>query len=900
MKTYRVSNWWTAGTFLGAFLFYALSACYVLYPGVSTTFVTEVFFPEFLSPTVASLVDQLFYRWILAFVPSGWELRVMVLVNAALGAVTVMSLYRAALAMVRTVVVRLGGMEEGFPLRGKRELRNLSLLVGISVAVMGMVACPLWTSATRLLPDTLMTTVAAVTLTFAVGVRWRSAEAFLRGIEPRFRTVILMVGAFFWATFVVLMYPLLFPVTLLSVFIAGWILVQQDVTARRTYILASVIGVVMAIIASFVCVQLWSVTVVPSSNVNALSVWVTQLSSILPQIMGAFHSFETIAPMVFFAACCALFFGTFPLAYYRLGNGFVGQCVILVLLSLTYLMWPLELAEMMYEPPALLTLSVIFLILLVGMMVGSWVRSWYDMHATWSSKRVAFVAVSITVVCCSVVTIGNLICFTKTASGRVAQPVLEKMWADLDKTVPERRTLWWKPESEVYGILMNRILKGESLRPVVSTVGMLIDATDSTGLSKISPRAYAAYRCFVAPEQVQLGALPMESAQQLAAIATELEGTVFGSTVVGQRTMKVLRQQAARAYVTQAYTASLEEADRMLHLAYALDPENVGALLGIGALAREGRVISNEEELAARALRERDEDFRNPTPDVAIRLMKRYGPVRTPAFIEADRLHRLRNIAPEEMLEQISRLYLEDPTALSTYERCLAVFYLPEAEARKVILTVEPTPEELRLYFALYPWTETSEKLWETYKDTKLADSEGMIVLRRTRKEGTRKQLLDRALTFFLRDERFGYALFYVNGLLEDDRVDEAAAFVAGFNVQSRLKSRPYLAERLRLRVAEKLYARDNASAAEMLERWLLTDPMQPMLWAYYFTHTKFENKALLQIAAGRCLNVYPFHAKALDAARMCLDSEEGHACIEVLNAARHVMLNDKESYAHR
>ncbi len=900
MKSYRVSNWWTAGTFLGSFLFYLLTSCFVLYPGLSAIFTAELLFPEQLPAMSATPLEQLFYKVVLMFAPAGKVLETMLVVNAALGAVVVMSLYRAALAMVRTVALSLGWMDDDFSERGRLELRHVSVLVGMSVAVMGMTMCPLWTSATRLLPNTLLTALASVTLTFAIGVRWRSGAAYLRGEEPKLRLLILTFGSFFLATFTLLVAPTLFPIVLVALFLAGWILVQRDVVARIPYFMASVAGTLSAVFASFACVWLWTTAVAPALEMPAMAMWMAQLTGIVPKVMASFFDFDTVAPMLFFVACAALYFGTFPLSYYRFGKGAFGQFFILVLFTLTYVMWPQELAEMTHEPPALLTVSVSFLVVLVGLMMGSWVRAWYDSHATLPKRRVNLIAVVIAAVVCSGVTVGNVIVHAKSAAGRGAQETLEEMWVALDETLPEHRTLWWRPEPELYGVLAHRALNGNAIQPVYSPKGMVNSALDPTGLYAVSPRAYLTYCVFAKPEVVQAGPLPMGTAEQLAKVTETLAATEFATTVVGQRTVRLLGQQAARAYVTQAYEATPEEANRLLHLAKALDPENIGVILGLGALAEEGVMVSAEEGHEALALRESDLDYRDPTPETAIKFMRQHGPVRMATFREADRLHRLQYVSPESMIAQITAMYREAPSQLSTYERCLAVLYLPEAEVGAALLAGEPTVDELRLYLALYPWTELSEQLWEKYKTTALSEAEGVVVLRRTRKEGTRKQLLDRALTFFLRDGRFAYALFYVNGLLEDGHIEDAAEFVGGFNIQSRLKARPHLAEMLRLRVAEALYKQDGALAVDTLNRWLMADPYQPLLWSYYFTHSTFPSPAYVQAAAGRCLNVYPFHAAALEALKGTLPAETGATCIGVLNAAREVILNDKEAYAHR
>ncbi len=903
MQKYALSFLWTIGVFCVALTVYLLTACYVPFPGLSSTYATELLIAD-APKAVASHLDLLFFSFLTQWATSASAFRWVVIAHAILGALTVTGLFRLAVAGVRLACVDGNALEQEFPLRARRELRRISLLVGLGVALLGMVALPLWTMATRPMPEMLLTVLSVGVLTLTFGLRWRGAAYYLLNEGNPIVLQALTFCVFALAAFLPFQQPLLLPVSMVSILLGGWLLIKRDLEHRLVYFVIGFLGIGAGVLLSILVEWMWVQRFMPEGKIQAVTLWGMQAAQILPTIMAGFFNFESAAALILFVASAALFFGTFPVAYLQFGRGFVGQFTILVLLGLVCLQWPQAFAETFYEPTALITVGTLFLLLLVGLLFGSWARAWYDSHTRLKPRFSNRIVMAFLAGCFGCVAALLFWLFMPSAASGFAQPSLEKLWASLDTTLPTPCTYWWKPETRHAGMLLYRQQQGTPIRLLglpSTNLKTVVDEQSSleTSLYALSPHAFATYCVSARPSATQIGALSSAHAETLEAAAKTLDEHFFGKTLLGERLVKDLQAQAARAYVTRASMVDAQTAAPLLRHAHQLDPENKSATLGIGALIHENLAISEEERLAATMLIESERTFREPTPEVAIALAKQYGPVRSLPFVSADRLHRLRTLDAQKGLETICALYRQAPNTLSARERQIAVLFLPEAEAGALLLQGRPSGEELRLYLCAYPWTKDSMALWEKYHETVLEEADGLSVLLRTKAEGTRRQLLDRAHTFFLRDKHFAYALFYVNGLIEDDRLADAVSFVSGFNVLGRLKTSPYSLEELRLQVARALYAQPNAdldAATRTLEGWLFTDPNQPRLWSFYLS----QRTGTDPLVARRCLQLYPFHAGAIEYAKAAMSPEDAAQYANTMTVAREALLNDKETYAHR
>ncbi len=920
MQHYRLKFWWTLAVFFGAFFFYALTACTVLYPGASTQFLAELFFVDYLPASMTHLPDRIVFASILQVSDLAQTTVVCAMVSAFIGALTITFLFRAAVAGVRLMCVDHATLPDDARETAQKDDNATVLVVGLGTAMMGLVALPMWASATRPLPTSCTTLLAIATLTLALGVRWRCALGYFFENPLGWKCRVLIANVFAAATFLLFLDPTLLPVSIFAICLAGWILVQQELDGRVTYIYTALGGAAVGAILSMGVVALWKCIFLPESTMPALLLWATHVQTTFAALIPFFMNFDGACQLALCVAAFALYKGCFPYAYLDLGRPLIGQLSLMALLVLSFAQWPVDFWQTHAEPTALITCGMLFLILANGTLFGSWVRNWFDPHAHWTTRRSMAVACTILFAPILVVVIASLWCHSKSAAGGRSQAELEAYWTQMDAALPQSTTLWWKPDPQLHGVLINRTISGSPIQPAAAFTGDLSALTlggknfeqlsaEDPVIAVLRPHGSAALSAYLLArftDEMTVGPLPVESLEQMEAARESLEKSSFAETPVGHELLIALRAQIARAYVIAAYGKETTAAAADLRRAYALDPENISAIVSLDAMSDEEYLpISEEERLAAADLIEHDVYLRAPSHNSARLLAFKYGPVRSEKFRAALRLHRLLNVDLKSMLARLHATYLENPKALSERERVLAVLTLPEADVGQRLLQGEPLASEVMVYLCAYPKGQLADALWEKYHATLLEDDKGLRFLRQTMADGTRRQVFNRAHTFFQDTKDFGYALFYVQELLIDGHIEEAQDFVSGFKVQEYLGATPCLAEILRALVAQALIARDAEKARTILQVWLNANPNQILLWDLHLTNSALtEHPTLRQTEVLRCLQVFPFHRIAsqwlADQLRTTAGEEAALRYLEAVNTARENALNDEGSYAHR
>lgn len=903
---------WTAGVFAAALLFYLLTASFVPIPGASAEFMTALAFPGRVPVAMQYPLDAVLGGMLAALAGPERLGAALTVFAALLGALTVTGLFRATVAGVRFSCLDLTGIREGELPRVRADIFATAMLSGVGAAIVGAVALPVWALGTRLLPGALSAVLGVAVLTFAMGCRWRAATRFLEGPQPSALFPRLLMGAVFgFSTFLGTTAPSLLPVAILGIILVGGPLIDRETEDRLAYVPWIVVGVIGGVALSVLSVWLWQGMFGADTEVGALALWGQWMQSALPELTRLFLSFEGAAPLALFALGAALLLGCFPAAYLRFGVPLVGQVAAVALMVVGVFRWPAELWDGMAEPSALDTVGVVVAVLVFGLTVGSWARNWLDVHTHWALGKAHTVAAAFVAVPSLLLAGAWVIVNAADGAGRVAQCALKGLWAKTDAALSETAEVWWSPSAEATGLLLRRAATGKAICPVQGRAGVLRELPERFAarlsgdpvpavLEKVGPEALRLYLAY-APATADAflsGAVPDAVSETFGEVAAALEKTTYGRTPLGKRTILELRAEAARALVNRAASLPSEEAIALLRRALALNPKNPAATLGLDALGALPQEATHPSP--ALLLLERFPWLRKPLPSRARAFEERHGHVRTPAFDSARRLWALSRGDYGDVLAEILTLARENPASLNRQERLLALLSFPEAEAYAWLDKATPDADLLEALLCVYPWTERSEALFAKHREL-LKERDALALMYQGKGRLSGRRIGDKVLAFFLRDGRFAYARFYVNGLLKEGQIDSAVAFVSGFNVAERLANFPALAERLRARTLEALTREHPADALETARAWVASDPWQPLLWSILLANPAQPEGAERDVLL--CLAYLPLHPEASRRFAEKLRAESGEAVaaryLETVARARKALL-DKESHAHR
>lgn len=283
---------WTAIVFVAAFVFYALTAAFVPVPGASAGFMSTLCFP---GQTVASMeypLDAVLGRAVVALVGPTRLTVALPLLAALLGALAVTGLFRATVAGVRFSCLDLTGIRAQELPRVTADISTTARLAGLGAAVVGAVSLPLWALGTRPLPGTLSTTLGIALITFAMGVRWRAAQSMALFPQPTLFSRALMGAVFGFAAYLGTTVPMLLPVAILGIALAGKPLIASDTEDRLVFVPWIVLGLFGGVALSVLSVWLWHWMFGVSTEAGALALWGHWMRSALPGLTQLFLSFE--------------------------------------------------------------------------------------------------------------------------------------------------------------------------------------------------------------------------------------------------------------------------------------------------------------------------------------------------------------------------------------------------------------------------------------------------------------------------------------------------------------------------------------------------------------------------------------------------------------------------------
>ena len=850
--------------FAAAAGFYFATATYVPFPGQSSEWLAALCFPGQFD-TTAYPIDAVVGRWIVALTPPEALMTVMTAVSAVVGALLVMMFFRMAISGVRFCCQDFTGIRKDEEARARSDVRLIIWLTGFGAALFGLAALPVWAIGTRPLPGALTILLCCSLLAFAMHVRQYAAALLdISGPWPTARLGARLFLVFALATWVGLVSLPLIPVSILSIALAGRVLIRHDTEERLALILWVVVALVAGVGLSMATVSIWQSLFCAEPHLAMPVLWAKRLQAGVPQLLALFQTLEGGRALAAFALVSVLLIGNFPIAYLRFGTPLVGQLAIVALVGLGCARFPASYWDGMTEPPVLDAVAIYLTVATFGLTVGSWVRNWLDVNSHRPERQAHRLALLLAAAVFLPLTLIVALQDWRDGSGLLAREAMSQPETSAGLAVPEGVCAWLNPPAPQATSLVFRYLSGEPFQVVQSPLDL--DCSDVpeadcallAELREIGP----------APLLVQLnhsafagkllsGDLPEAEAFKRAALAEALARTSFSETAPGRRFLESLRMDAARALVDRAEGEPDAEALSMLREALALNPGNRSAWLGLRALP--DGLITDDEYVAAESLCDHAPWLREPTVAQARTVDLADGRVRSPLFASARRVWGVIREAKTAEYERLLALYREAPAMLSEEERIFAAVALPEEEVGRMLLAREASEDELEAYLCAYPESETSEALYEQNRE-RLERNQGLAWLCQGKGRVIGDRRAAKALAFFRSEHRFAYAMLYVKILLADGKLDEAREFVTGFNAVENLSSSPLLFEWLLERILTAVAAKDPVEAASLARGWLRANPQQPFLWEYLFGHL-----AWTEVDLRNCLAVFPLHIEATE-----------------------------------
>ena len=892
LKRHGVGLIWSVIVFTIAFFFYLLSAAFVPYLGLSAEYLTALCYPAHTPALLNSPTDVVFFKTLLQTLPQDAVCTVVGFVQCLIGAAMVTCLFRSTIASVRHACLDLTGIRENELERALFTISHNSLATGFGTAILSLTLLPLWATATRPYPQSLAALIAIATLTAALEFRWHAAQQLILGQTAQLRHAFWLFLTATGIAYLTFTHTSLLPVVAFAFVLSCGIFLNRDARGRLTYALMGGAGLLVGLILSIVVTGVWVkfLNVAQAPLPNVLISWAQHLATALSSTIASFFTFEGLAPLILFLSAAALFIGSFPFAYLKLGSPIIGQLACIGLGTTFLLKWPASVWERLEEPDALSIIAGGMVMLCLGCLLGSWLHHFLERAHHWKRRKVRTVALTSTFLLAGAFALSQGIVNAHTGSARAMTQAMETVAPILDALLPEETRLWLTSEPDTFGLLARRVIAENPVYPQAED----FTAVNEAALAKHPVLGQSAATDPLLRDLAQLGGEPLRqylltdrnthgilthwdaqlAAVELARAARLLAESPVGTTAIGQRCIAQLSRLAAREHATCAIRTEPEIAVTHLRLARTLDPENLGVKLSLAALKEQNISITQEELDAARDILEAQPQWRAPSDHAALQFECRYGPVQTQGFCSASRLRRLRLGNAPAVLEEILYLYRRAPKLLSKSEQLIAMLHLPEAEAALAAEQCDPESPELELFLCLYPDNPKAVELYQRHHTT-LKTRDALTVLFRNRVSHLRDRTADKMLAFFSRDSVFAYALYYVNALLAADQMDTAIAFAGGFNVRERLAKTPALIEELCCRVLDKLETTAPAHARVVCQGWLRSNPYQHRLWSHLLNNPA-DNAEQNRIDIEACLLYYPLHPIATRLYAALLEEELG------------------------
>ena len=921
LKRHGVNLFWTVGIFVVALLFYVGTSAFTPYPGLSAEYFSAICYPGSAPDILTAPLDTIVFRSLATLLPYDHLTLFVGLIYAAIGAGIVACLFRCAIATSRHACVDLTGIRDNELDRALFAISHVSFETGIATALLALATLPIWAIATRPYPQALTALAVTCMITFALEFRWRSTQCYLLSRLPEARHCILLALTYAFIAFITFTQPELAPVSLFAFVLASGIFLRNEAEGRGAYLLSAGAGLVVGLLLSIAVTAGWAhvLNAAQMPLPNGVALWGQHFMTGLLGLVPRFTAFEGLAPLIIFLSAAALFFGCFPHAYLKFGSPIIGQVACVGLLIAMLLQWPESAWELFCEPDAMSLVAGFMLTLCIGVLFGSWLHTGFGERVHWSRAKFRLIALLLTFAFSGSLAIYSAIKNAPAASGLPARTAMHTIAPLLDELVPETATLWMTHHPDTLGIVARRYISGRPIQPQAETFSTLtpasldhhpflknVAASDPLirNLTQVGVEPLRQYLLATAPELGILKQLPpRKTSTNTAQAAKLLKETTLGETAIGNHCTLLLNQLAAREHAACAIGAEPEAAATHLRLAHALDPENPSIPLSLAALEHEGVAITQAERNAARDVLEARPELRQPSEQTALLFEHRYGPVRAPGFCSASRLRRFQLGNAPAVLAEILALYRTDPSQLSRPERAVAILHLPADEVAQLLAQNTLSETDWELFFCLYPNHPKTDELYQQNKRF-FSDNDALYTLFREKNSRLRERIADKMQSFFLRDGTFAYALYYVNALLAENKLEEAVKFVGGFNVRERLAKTPALAQELSCRVLESLIKENPTRARTVCEGWLRSEPRQYRLWTYILSKD-LPPSSDPESEIKTCLRYYPLHPVATARYAEIIEKDLG---VEVANRYRDAVKKateegsclQKDTHAHR
>ncbi len=864
------------------FAFYVATSAWMVFPGQSAEFLAALCFPGQMPLMWGNPLDALAIGVAVWLVPPSLMLPVVSLLAAFWSALAV-----TAFACVAHIAIRVTSLHIFMDTWTDRErtYEDLVLVRRIaagSVALIGMVALPLWAQGTRPLPSGVMTAFCASALALTLWFLYRATHAPSKiGKWAVLRQQLALGGIFALLPFLGLTSPFLSLVAVLCIIIGGKVLFMIDPEHLHRCFIWIGVGLLLGAGLAYLAWVVQSVIFFPDNAVD-FSSWLEYIQISWRIAIGSLSWLGVLVPLAFFIVEGVLFVGCFPKMFQSPGHLWLGQVFVVLSMGMAFVAFPECFWENFGEPTPLAAMAMGLGVVNIGLLIASWCYVWLEYQRRHPARRARtlLVAGALLVSGAIAVWVGLRTC--DEGAGVNARRICGEALEVLDAKLPKDCTLWRNPRRSASRCLVAGYASGRALCPVTNWAHLpkdarlgnrlltacaeedpvLKEALEIGGFLPIIYLAHSEWRNAVRSE-----CLPTSALETIVNMADHIRETRFGETAVGRRYLMECYRLAARIAIARAFTAPPEESATWLRKARQWDAGNPSSCLSLGALASEGVALTPEEEQACAVLYERDPGLLAPSFEKAKAFEAAFGPVRNAAFRAAKRMQRFVLKDRDAVLQQICEAYRKTPDVLTGQERKIALLALPEREVAELLMQNDPSPEELELYLCLYPRTDASRALYAKYKVSKLA-GDRMLAIVYSQKSGMRTLQTHISESFFARDGRFSSALLHVNDLLKEEQegLEEAVTFVSGFTVGEKLASELFAAEYLRLKTGRELLKANHPQALALLRTWVQSEPHQPSLWALLLSaDVQYATPEQRNADLEQCLRLYPLLPIAVD-----------------------------------
>lgn len=875
--------------FLVAVSVYLLTGAFVPYPGASSSFLAATLFPT-MGETFAYPLDALCFHWIAQWVPATsyfFWVQFFCALCCGLGVALMLSF---AQITVDTANFDSNENNERERLRAQVDRTRIKRYITLFSIPLAVTIFPFWVMGTRPLEGCISMLLAMASLWFGLNLRRRYAVLLEYARQLQVRDFVFIGICFYLMALLLALAPSLALATILPFLFSSRVFVVVHFRNRVPAALCALGGIFLALLSALLLYGVYCKVFFPLVTQSSIALWATHVQSGIMDIIAHMQQLEGACVTILYALGAAIFFESFPRAFYKAFTPVIGQFSILIMCALPFIGWPTEYWSGLTEMDPFSGLAFIFIFLNVMVMVASWARNWLDVHAHWTYRKTRLGALAIIALPLLPLATYNTIYFAKEARADLAQPAMETSYEILSSVLPKHEVTWVTPAMKGENILLARYVDNLTIHPLLqSTItldAILLDGMSSAQALAADPLLKETYTlgnaAFVQylmhsewADKLLIGDLFNQQTETLIRLVDAVKEQAFSSTYCGQRWIQQLRSLVALQSVREAIAMPpSEEMLEKLRQAVRLDPENQAAPLSIEYLRTKGLVVTQEEFLRSRAISELNTWLLAPNVAQAERFEASYGPVLTAGFNVVHRLrHLLSGVDVTACLDSMKHLYRETPEELSLDERLFVLVHLSPEEALPLLDRASTTKDEIVCYLLDHLHTPESIALYEKnrdrfeYKDRPSSALDQRSVSYVTQFYGKNVTFsvdyLSRNIkSFYSRDGEFSYGLYYVKYLISRGAIEEAYSFITDFYVRPKLEKQPLFKLYLSRLVLKAWIEADPQKAFETTQLWLSSDPLQPLLWTLHLQNPAMNDAQRLN-AAQSCLSYYPQHPVA-------------------------------------